>query len=62
MEENRLGWYVKQSVETIIKVEERYRTVIIDKEVDSKTLRKEIYKEKENNWKGIEGRACMDCF
>ena len=69
-EENGLGWYVKQSVEALLK-EERYR-IITDKAVDPKTLKKEIYIERENIWKGksmhrqflkdVEGNDLVNCW
>ena len=52
MEENSFSWCVERSVEPTLKVVECYSIVITDKAVDPKTLRKQIYKEKENNWKG----------
>ena len=48
MEENSLSCYVKQSVEPMLKEVKPYRNVITDNAIDPKTLKKEIYKDKEN--------------
>lgn len=40
MEENRHGWYVKQSGKSRLKEVERYRIVLTNKAVDPKTLKK----------------------